>query len=97
MATSAIVTGTATGAAMQKAQKRGGNGPPPLVAWHYSHPRSPNAERSAHRTAGPDHKGGSSVPVIPRPLYARIILSEGKVMSLAITAHVVCRLVIVCF
>ena len=45
MAASAIVTGTATGAAMQKAQKRGGNGPPPLVAWHYSHPRSPNAER----------------------------------------------------
>jgi hypothetical protein len=45
-----------------------------------------------HRAAGPEHDGGSSDPIIPRPLYARIILPVGKVMSSAVTAHVVRRL-----
>src|SRR3979411_1919198 len=34
-----------------------------------------------HRTAGPDHDSGSSGPMIPRPLYARITLPRKRAPS----------------
>jgi hypothetical protein len=43
--------------------------------------------KGANRTAGPDHDGGSSDPMIPKAVIRTDHFATGKVMSSAITAH----------
>jgi hypothetical protein len=53
--------------------------------------------KGAHRTAGPDHESGSSDPMYPKPLDARLSgslrLERAKCITQPFPQHIDCRVV----